>query len=105
MDNNLRRTWEQRLAEQKDSGKSIAAWCKEQAVKENQFYYWQKKLRSGPAEKTQPVQWLPMDLQLSNQVNPVSDWITVHIGKASVEIRQGFDHHLLREILHVLQTM
>lgn len=105
MDSKLCSIWEQRLAEHETSGKSIAAWCKEQSVKENQFYYWRKKLRTGQAEKTQSVQWLPLDLQLSNQDSPAGDWITVHIGQASVEIRKGFDHHLLREVVQVLQTI
>jgi len=105
MDSKLCSIWEQRLAEHEGSGKSIAAWCKEQEVKENQFYYWRKKLRTGQAEKTQPVQWLPLDLQPSKQASPVGDWITVHIGQAAVEIRKGFDHRLLREIVQILQTI
>lgn len=105
MDSKLCSVWEQRLAEQEASGKSIAAWCKEQAVRENQFYYWRKKLRTSQAEEIQPIQWLTLDLQHNKQASPAGDCITVHIGKATVEIRKGFDHHLLREIVQVLQTI
>lgn len=105
MDSKLCSIWEQRLAEYEGSGKSVAAWCKEQTVKENQFYYWRKKLRIGQTEKAQPVKWLSLDLQLSKQANPVGDSITVYVGQATVVIRKGFDHHLLREIVQVLQTI
>jgi transposase-like protein len=106
MDSKLCSIWEQRLAEHENSGKSIVAWCKEQGVKENQFYYWRKRLRTGRAETTQPIQWLSLDLQISKQAGPVGrDCMTVHIGQAAIEIRKGFDHHLLREIVQVLQTI
>lgn len=105
MDSKLRIIWEDRLAQYDSSGKSIAAWCKEQTIRENQFHYWRKKLRTGQTEKAQPVKWLSLDLQLSKQANPVGDSITVYVGQATVAIRKGFDHHLLREIVQVLQTI
>lgn len=39
MDSKLYSIWEQRQAKHESSGKSVATWCKEQTVKENQFYY------------------------------------------------------------------
>ncbi|HWQ89978.1 MAG TPA: transposase [Desulfitobacteriaceae bacterium] len=45
--------WQERLASHETSGKSIAAWCQEHSLKENQFYYWRKKLRLARAEKGQ----------------------------------------------------
>jgi len=105
MDNKLRSIWEQRLIEYEGSGKTIAAWCKEQTVKENQFYYWRKKLRTNHTEKVQPVKWLSLDLPLCKQAIPAGDSITVYVGQAIVEIRKGFDRHLLREIVQVLQTI
>lgn len=103
--NELCNLWEQRLTHYEESGISIKAWCKQQSIKESQFYYWRKKLRTDKAEETQPLQWLPLDLQLSKQTIPAGDWITVHIGQAKVEIGKGFDQSLLREIIQVLQTM
>ena len=105
MDSKLSSIWEDRLAQYETSGKSIAAWCKEQTIRENQFYYWRKKLRTGQAEKNQPVQWLPLNLQITKQASLVADSIAVHIGQTTVEIRKGFDRQLLREIVHVLQTI
>jgi hypothetical protein len=103
MNSKLRSIWEDRLAQYEASGKSITAWCKEQTIRENQFYYWRKKLRASQAEK--PVQWLPLELQLTKQAHLVADFITIHIGKTAVEIRKGFDRQLLIEIIQVLQTI
>ena len=101
----LRIIWEQRLLEYKDSGQSIAAWCNERSVKENQFYYWRKKLRSEQAEKEQPVKWLPMEVDFYKQARRATDSILVHVGQVAVEIKKGFNQHLLREIVQVLQTI
>jgi len=100
--NELRSLWEQRFAEYEASGKTIKAWCQEQAVKENQFYYWRKKLRMNQVANNQPVQWLSLELE---QVRFAPDSIAVHIGQITIEIKKGFDHHLLREIVQVLQTI
>jgi len=71
--------WEQRFAEFESSGKTIAAWCKEQSIKESQFYYWRKKLRMGQA-KEQPVKWLAVNL---NQ-GKLSSFVTMPSGSMSV---------------------
>lgn len=98
----LRSLWEQRLAEREASGKSIAAWCRENSVSDRQFYYWHKKLRKNQVGNDQPVRWLPLGVEPTDNV-PGS--IAVHIGKATVEIKKGFDKQLLREIALVLQTI
>ena len=105
MNSKLSSIWDDRLTQYETSGSNITAWCKEQAIRENQFYYWRKKLRTGQPEKTQSVQWLPLELQLTKQARLLADPISVHIGRTTIEIRQGFNQQLLREIIHVLQTI
>lgn len=101
-DSDLRSLWEQRLAEYEISGKSIKAWCQEQTIKENQFYYWRRKLRLNQAENKQPVKWLPLEVE---QANLTADSIAVHVGQVTVEVKSGFNQHLFREIIQVLQTI
>ncbi len=105
MDSKLSSIWEDRLAQYEASGSSIAAWCKEQDIRESQFYHWRKKLRNGQPEKTQSVEWLPLEFQHTKKSRLVADFITVHIGQAKIQIRKGFDRQLLQEIIQVLQTM
>jgi transposase-like protein len=104
INNDLRCLWEQRLAEYENSGKTIKAWCQEQAVRENQFYYWRKKLRDQ-SEMGKPVKWLSVKLDNSKQDSLASDSIAVHIGQVKVEIKKGFDQQLFREIVQILQTI
>ena len=96
----LRTLWERLLREQRASGKTIRAWCQEQKVGENRFYYWRKKLQPAKANNSQ-VQWLPLE---TAQTKPGTA-ITVHLDKARIEIPRNFDQYQLREIIRVLQTV
>jgi len=103
--NELSTLWEQRLTEYETSGKSVAVWCKEQSLRDNQFYYWRKKLRLGQAENDKQVKWLSLDLDHGNQTSRAADSISVHVGQVTIEIKRGFDQHMFREIVQVLQTI
>ena len=103
--NELRTIWEQRLLEYEASGQSIVAWCNEQSVKKNQFYYWRRKLRSEQTEKDQPVKWLSLNNDFRETAGLATDALVVHVGQVTVEIRTGFDQCLFREIVQILQTI
>jgi len=102
--NDLRNQWEQRLAEYEGSGKTIKAWCQDQVIRENQFYYWRKRLQEDQ-EKIEPIKWLSLGLDNNKPVNLAPDTIAVHIGQVTVEVKKGFDQQLLREIVQSLQTI
>jgi hypothetical protein len=36
--------WENRIYQQKDSGKNISAWCRENQILTRSFFYWRAKL-------------------------------------------------------------
>jgi hypothetical protein len=45
------RYWQKVIGEAARSGKSIRAFCREQKLKESQFYWWQRKLRERREER------------------------------------------------------
>ena len=47
-----RRVWQERIADQKQSGQTIRAFCKERGVSAAQFYYWRQRLTqaAGPVK-------------------------------------------------------
>jgi len=96
--------WEQRFAQFDTSGQTVAAWCKEQSLRENQFYYWRRKLRSGQ-DKEQPVKWLAVNLGQGQQPRITADAIRLTVGQVTVQVRPGFDQDLLREIIGVLTSL
>ena len=102
--NDLSALWEKRLIEYEASGQGVVSWCQEQSIRENQFYYWRRKLRLVQVEKGQPVKWLSLDLELGKQKSHYTDSISVHVGQVKIELKKGFDQQLLREIIQVLHT-
>lgn len=100
-DHELRNLWEKRLAEHESSGQSITAWCKEHSIKDNQFYYWRKKLRSSQDENSQPIRWLPLGAEQTGPSTPLA----IHVGQAAIEVREPCDPQLLRQVIKVLLTI
>ena len=41
--------WQERVDQYRASGMSVAAWCRENEVSEQQMYYWLRKFRSEVA--------------------------------------------------------
>jgi hypothetical protein len=48
------RYWQQTLGEAARSGMSIREYCRRRRLKESQFYWWQRRLRLGPAGRSRP---------------------------------------------------
>jgi len=99
------RLWEQRLEEYEASGQSVLVWCEEKSITPRQFYYWRKKLRSAQSGMDQRVKWISLNHDFRKSAGLAADSIAVHVGRVTVEIRKGFDQHLFREIVQVLQTI
>ena len=102
--NERRELWEKRLADHAASGQRITAWCEENSITLRQFYYWRRKLGIEHLEKKRPIKWLSLECE-SPLLNVAEDAIAVHVGRAAVELRKGFDRELFGEIIRVLQTI
>ena len=92
------------VTEQKDSGKSVAAFCRERGVPVSQMFAWRRRLRE--AETAQFVEVA---------VKPCAEPVPVAlVGGAAIEVRlargrslmvePGFDAHHLRALLAVLEA-
>lgn len=50
-----RDSWREIIAKQKESGKSISAFCRENSIAPNQFWYWQKTITKELLSEAQMV--------------------------------------------------
>lgn len=89
--------WQKRIAEFKESGKSVTVWCAENDVKANQLWYWLRKEKQGSKKE---ISWLP--LGLSCEATRPS--LLVRVGQATVEVSPGFDRKLLLEVVETLNA-
>src|SRR5690606_22532895 len=97
--------WQERVDQCRASGMSVAAWCRENEVPEQQMYYWLRKFPSEEADAVEDdIQWIQLgrwDRQAALRMTGDSA-VRIHIGRAMVEVRPGFAPALLRGVVKVL---
>jgi len=90
----LRDMWESRVAEFRQSGMSVRAWCLKQQVSLCQMHYWLRKSRVSSGQ----ANWVPVQLKEPS----IDSGINVRVGNATIEVRPGFDEELLRQVVKAL---
>jgi len=95
--------WQDRIDAYRSSGvPSVKAWCKQNQVGVQSMYSWMKRLETEPTHVAYPLtQWVAIDS--SNSIEETAT-LTVKVGDVSIEIKEGFSHSLLNEVLQVLQS-
>lgn len=95
-----RATWQRLLAEQQASGLSVVAWCFQQDIREQTFYYWRKRLNNPTVPSaTQATQWLALDTAPA-----AGHGLTLTIGPVAITVSAGFDQQVLADVVRVLTT-
>ena len=108
--------WAQIMQERVDSGMTIRAYCKAKGMGLNTYFYWQKKLREAAALQlaaaAQPDQSQAMIPCGWATVSPAEEaaptqpqGLTLRIGGAEIELRQGYDETLLASVCKMLTSL
>ena len=96
-----RHIWKKRIEQWRQSGLSQAEYCRRHHLKDHQLTYWKRRF-----EKTETaVSFVSLPVGTSSlAVNtaPLTLSIDNHF---KVEIRPGFDGHLLRQLIVALQGL
>lgn len=86
--------WSTRISAWRLSGKSGAAWCRDNDIGYYQFQYWRKKLRrSGKQVKT--GQFVPLKVAFTP--------LRIECNGIYLQVSSGFDPVLLREVVAALR--
>lgn len=99
----LRKEWETRIGEFKDSGQSGAAWCAENNVNVHQFYYWMRRFKTSESTEAQSSKWL--SLEVSNQVQETTNNLLVRVGEVTIEVKPGYNPELLLNVIRTIRTL
>jgi len=86
--------WSARLSAWRLSGKSGAAWCRDNAIGYYQFQYWRKKLQRS-RQQVNAGQFVPLTV--------VSTTLRLECNGISLHVSSGFDPVLLREVVSALR--
>ncbi len=93
--------WRGLVAEQGQSGRSVAAFCRERGLRASQFFAWKKRLRNDGAAQFVEVRPAVEPVRLSTACNHA---IEVRLaGGRSLVVEPGFDAGHLRALLLVLE--
>ncbi len=98
-----RQQWKVKIEAYRASGLSAKEFCKQHNIKVRQLYYWLRK-ETLKEEAGSTVQWLPVNLS-GQEDTSLSDFLTVKVGPAVIEVRQGFNEKLLLDVVKVLSTL
>jgi hypothetical protein len=99
-----RQLWQARMADYRQSGLSLKAWCALQEYTPDQLKYWLYK-RTPKTPSTSSLLPSPQFVSLTTLLaSPPSSSLQVHVGSARIEINSGFDPNLLRELVRALES-
>ena len=97
-----RGSWRGLISEQRGSGQSVAAFCRERGLCASQFYYWKKRL--SQAAETNFVEAVVVEQQTA-AVGVACAGIELRLsGGYSLLVQPGFDAGHLRALLAVLES-
>jgi len=99
--------WAQIMQDRAASGQSIRAYCKANGIGTNVYHYWQRKLREAAAELNAGAQLLVPSgwatVSAAEEAAPAqAGSLTLRIGGAEIEVRQGYDEALLASVIKTL---
>jgi uncharacterized protein (AIM24 family) len=86
--------WQTLIDQQRSSGRSVGAFCRQQGVAACTFYAWRRRL----AKPT----FVEVKAGASERVTASSPLVLVLRGGVRVQVRAGFDAGLLRRLVEAL---
>ena len=92
--------WSGRIAECRNSGQKVKAWCKENGICEQTYYKWQRRLFEM-AQMQQEIQFAEITPTQSVRCGKVA--VTVRIAGTEVDIHSGADAATVETVLRILK--
>ena len=93
--------WAVRISECRNSGRSVKTWCRENGIREQTYYRWQKRLfEISNAE--QGVQFAEVTRPQSVHSGKVA--VTIRLGEMEADIHSGADAGTVETVLRILKS-
>jgi hypothetical protein len=96
--------WRGLVAEQKQSGRGVSAFCRERGLRSGQFFAWKKRLREGEEAQFVAVEVRPTGAVAQPAPVTAGKAIEIRLPRGrSLIVEPGFDAHHLRALLWMLE--
>lgn len=99
----LRKEWEQRIASYRASGLTQAKWCEANDLKVHQLKYWLKRIEGSNSKSAPSASWTSVVIE--EPTLRQDDTLLVKVGEVSIEVKPGFSHTLLADVVRTLKTL
>ena len=94
--------WKERIISQKNSGISIAAWCRQNEIGDHLFYYWKRKL--FPEQTITLSSFTELPPEKGNSCSKIErSGIKLEYQNVSIHLDKHFDSLTLKRCLTVLK--
>lgn len=90
--------WRDQIRLAQGSGLTMKAWCEQHHVTLGQMKYWLRKLGLSKRKHKTTSTWLEVPMMASPAAS-----LTIQIGTARIEVTDGFDPMLLKQIVQTLE--
>ena len=95
--------WTTKITNFKTSGLTMPAWCQAHGQTPHQLKYWLRKLNPSSSSAPSPATWLPLTLTHPTDSSSPVTFLVVRVGHAGIEVTDGFNPELLRNIVRALE--
>lgn len=85
--------WKSKIIRQKESGKTIELWCRENGLAPYLFHYWKKRLFSGTFNRSS-----------FTELGDKNAGISIEYKGIIVHVERSFDPAVLKSCLSILRT-
>ena len=104
-----RNEWKVLIKDFKESGLSKKKWCEKNGVKDYHLKYWLDKYQDiieneNEINTNSPI-WIPINLEIDNEVKNNDKSIIIKFKNCSVEVINDFDKNHLLEVLKVVNQL
>jgi hypothetical protein len=94
--------WKKLIEEFEKSGKTQSQWCREKNLKFRAFNFQYRRYRKDKqnGEETNNTSWMPVQFETA-----ISSKLNIRVGKAIIEIENGYDERLLQTVVKSLEAI
>lgn len=92
----VKQQWKENIAKQRESGFSIAFWCRQNNIADHAFYYWRRKLSS----ECIPTHSAFTELTVENENS--KSGITIEFKGLLIHLDRKFDNSTLKQSLETI---
>ena len=101
--------WMEIIKRRQSSGKTVEAFCEEEGISKNAYYYWQRKLRESACEELAkhknsttllPAGWAQLTTEAS-----VSPALEIEVAGCRININDNTDLNLLKNVCRTLRSL